>query len=361
MVAVPEITEKSLRSFPKILLHDHLDGGLRPETIISIAKDINYKSLPSYDAKELAKWMLATANQGKLELYLDAFTHTIAVMQTEESLFQVAEECVIDLANDGIVYAEVRFAPELFQQKGLKLEEVVQAVLQGFQSGMKGRSIKVNGILCAMRSDIRSEEIAEVTAAFINLGIVGFDIAGPEIGFPPLMHSNAFDFARKNDIPITIHAGEAAGPEFIEEAFSACHASRIGHGISIRQDITFNNGEASFGKIASELIQRSVPLEICPTSNVHTGIVKSIKNHPVHDFLNNGLSVTINTDNRLMSSTNLTSEFLQCRESFGWSWKEICDVTDTAITHAFLPQHEKDKLKIRVESWEKDNGISGKD
>ena len=353
----PEITEKSLRDYPKVLLHDHLDGGLRPETIISIANNIDYGALPSYDPKALGKWMLETADQGKLELYLEAFTHTIAVMQTEESLFQVAEECVIDLDDDGIIYAEIRFAPELFQRNGLSLDEVVKVILQGFESGMEGKEVKVKGILCAMRSNTRSVEIAEVACNFAGKGIVGFDIAGPEIGYPPLLHSEAFNLAHRNNIPITIHAGEAAGPEFIGEAINMCHASRVGHGISAIEDISDDGGEIVLGKIASELVHRNIPLEICPTSNIHTGIVDLMEDHPVNEFLNAGIQVTINTDNRLMSSTCLTNEFLRCQDSFGWGWEGIGSVTETAITHAFLPQDEKDKLMIRLESWQKSNGI----
>ena len=355
---IPAITKESLRSFPKVLLHDHLDGGLRPETIIEIAHYTNYLSLPSYETTELEAWMLATANQGKLELYLEAFTHTIAVMQNEETLFRIAEECVHDLNDDGVIYAEVRFAPELFEEKGLMLDEIINAVLQGFESGMRDREIIVKGILCAMRSSDRSTEIAETAISFMDKGIVGFDIAGPEIDFPPKLHRQAFDIAHNNSLPITIHAGEAAGPDYIEEALTICHASRIGHGTSVREKISDNNEAIVTKGIASELVDRGIALEVCPTSNIHTGIVNSIHNHPVNTFLDAGLTVTINTDNRLMSSTSLTNEFLHCSNAFNWTWEEITSVTLNAVENAFLTQAEKDKLVSRLDSWKRDNGMS---
>ena len=357
-MGIPDITEESLRSFPKVLLHDHLDGGLRPETIIEIANHTNYLSLPSYEAKELEAWMLLTADQGKLELYLEAFTHTIAVMQSEETLFRVAEECVHDLHDDGIMYAEVRFAPELFQEKGLTLDEVINAVLLGFESGMNDKEIIVKGILCAMRSSDRSMEIAETAMPFMGKGIVGFDIAGPEIDFPPRLHREAFDVAHRNELPITIHAGEAAGPDYIEEALTICHASRIGHGTSVREVITDNDETVLTDGIATELVDRGIALEVCPTSNIHTGIVDSIQSHPVNLFLDAGLTVTINTDNRLMSSTSLTNEFLQCSNAFEWSWEEITSVTLNAVENAFLTQSERDKLVMRLDSWKRANGMS---
>ena len=356
-MAAPHITEKSLRSYPKVLLHDHLDGGLRSETIISLAREINYRSLPSYDERDLENWMLATADQGKLELYLEAFAHTIAVMQTEESLFRVAEECVEDLAEDGIVYAEVRFAPELFQQNGLSLNQVVSSVLQGFESGSDGKKILVKGILCAMRSNTRSVEVVEVAAAFADHGIVGFDIAGPEVDFPPRLHKEAFNLAHKNNIAITIHAGEAAGPEYIEEALRTCHAARIGHGISIQDDISRKDSRMELGEIASLLVKNNIPLEICPTSNIHTGIIDVMNDHPLNTLINAGFLVTINTDNRLMSSTCLTNELLQCSDAFAWDWEDIGNVTKNAIYHSFLPQSDKDKLLMKLKAWEEANEI----
>ena len=357
-MVIPAITEESLRSFPKVLLHDHLDGGLRPETIIEIADRTNYLHLPSYEAKELEAWMLATADQGKLELYLEAFTHTIAVMQNKESLFRVAEECVHDLNDDGVMYAEVRFAPELFEEKGLTLNEVITAVLQGFESGMCDGEIIVKGILCAMRSSDRSTEIAEAAISFMDKGIVGFDIAGPEIDFPPRLHRQAFDVAHRNSLPITVHAGEAAGPGYIEEALTICHASRIGHGTSVREKISNNDEVTVTDGVATELVDRGIALEVCPTSNIHTGIVNSIQSHPVNTFLDAGLTVTINTDNRLMSSTSLTNEFLQCSNAFNWTWEEITSITLNAVENAFLTQVERDKLVKRLDSWKKDNGMS---
>ncbi len=357
-MVVLDITEDSLRNYPKVLLHDHLDGGLRSETIIDMAGEINYQFLPSYDPKELESWMLATADQGKLELYLEAFTHTIAVMQTEDFLFRIAEECVIDLEADGVMYAEVRFAPELFQQNGLSLTQVVSSVLRGFESGSDGKEITVKAILCAMRSTTRSLEIAEVAATFAGQGVVGFDIAGPEINFPPRLHKEAFNLAHEHNVAITIHAGEAAGAEYIEEALQIGHASRIGHGISIRDDIFVEKSKLTLGSIASLLVRNNISLEICPTSNIHTGIVEVMEDHPVNTLLEAGFQVTVNTDNRLMSSTSLTNEFLQCRNAFDWGWKEISEITSNAISHSFLPPSEKDKLSMRLKSWEDTNGIS---
>ncbi len=350
-MTVLEITRKSLAQCPKVLLHDHLDGGLRPETIIALAEEMGYEDLPSKNKAELSEWMLNTAKQGNLELYLEAFTHTIAVMQTRESLHRVATECVEDLYNDGVIYAEIRFAPELFQERGLLLSEVISAVLEGLDSGMKGREIVVKAILCAMRSNTRSMEIVEIVSDFLEKGVVGFDIAGPEIDYPPHLHLEAFTYAQENRIPVTIHAGEAAGPEMIKEAVDVCSAGRIGHGVSVANEVTALESGFHLGPIASTVIEKGIPLEICPTSNLHTGVVDSFDEHPVDTLLRSGFQVSVNTDNRLMSATSMSNEFWECHNSFGWGWNEFKAITETSIHHAFLSPEEKNSIMKRIDSW----------
>jgi len=351
LMTLLEISQDSVKQCPKILLHDHLDGGLRPETIISLAQESGYTQLPSSNAGELSRWMLNTAKQGNLELYLEAFAHTVGVMQTRESLNRVAKECVEDLDDDGVIYAEVRFAPELFQETGLSLSAVVSSVLDGFKSGMEGREIVAKAILCAMRSNTRSMEIVEIASDFLGKGVVGFDIAGPEIGHPPNLHLEAFTFAQNNGVPITIHAGEAAGPDYIEEALDPCGADRIGHGVSIAKEVNEEGNYFRKGSTASAIVENMIPLEICPTSNLHTGVVNSLSEHPVDMLLRAGFQVTVNTDNRLMSCTSMTNELWECHKAFGWGWEEISAVADTGIRNAFIPQAEKDPVMERLRSW----------
>src|ERR1700683_2542220 len=277
------VTVDQIRQVPKVLLHDHLDGGLRPATIVELAKQTGYRGLPTYDAAELGQWMTSVAERGHLAIYLDAFQHTVAVMQTRDALVRVAAEAAEDLAADGVVYAEVRFAPELHVAGGLSLDQVVEAVLEGFRRGSAGRGITVYALLTAMRTAARSLEIAELAVRHRDAGVVGFDIAGAEAGSPPSRHLDAFQYVARENFHNTIHAGEGFGLPSIWEALQWCGAERLGHGVRIIDDIRVasGGGHASLGRLASYVRDRRIPLEMCPTSNVQTGAVASIKDHPI--------------------------------------------------------------------------------
>ncbi len=334
--------EHVVRSAPKVLLHDHLDGGLRPETIIELAKEVGYGGLPSTDPDELRSAISRGANRNDLVLYLETFAHTVAVMQTRDGLERVAAECAEDLAADGIVYAEIRFAPELHREQGLSLDEVVESVLAGFERGSAGRSIRVRTICSAMRQQARSAEIAELAMRHRDQGVCGFDIAGPEAGNPPAVHLEAFSAAMRGNFHITIHAGEAFGLPSIAEALHTCGAERLGHGVRIIDDIAVAaDGTPTFGRLASFVRDRRVPLELCPSSNVHVGAVKSVAEHPIGLLAKLRFRVTVNTDNRLMSATTLTDEFMHLGEAFGWEIADVRWATINAMKSAFLPFDER--------------------
>ena len=291
-------------------MHDHLDGGLRPATIVELARETGYQGLPSSDVAEVTRWMAGAAQRGRLELYLEAFQHTVGVMQTRDALIRVAAECAEDLAADGVVYAEVRFAPELHVTRGLSLDQVVEAVLEGFRRGSAGRGITVYALLTAMRTAARSLEIAELAVRHRDEGVVGFDIAGAEAGSPPSRHLDAFQYVARENFHITIHAGEGFGLPSIWEALQWCGAERLGHGVRIVDDIRVGaDGAISMGRLASYVRDRRIPLEMCPTSNVQTGAAPSIVEHPIGLLRQLSFRVTVNTDNRLMSEVTLSSEF----------------------------------------------------
>ena len=296
---------ETIKRAPKALLHDHLDGGLRPATVIDIAGQTGYDGLPTTDADELAQWFRTASHSGSLERYLEPFSHTVAVMQTPEALHRVAFECVEDLAADSVVYAEVRFAPELHINRGLSFDAVTDAVLAGFVDGEKaaaaaGHPIVVRCLVTAMRHAAVSREIAELAIRFRDKGVVGFDIAGAEAGYPPTRHLDAFEYMRNNNARFTIHAGEAFGLPSIQEAISFCGADRLGHGVRIVDDIDVaEDGEVRLGLLASILRDKRVPLEMCPSSNVQTGAVASIAEHPFDLLARTRFRVTVNTDNRL--------------------------------------------------------------
>jgi adenosine deaminase len=351
---------KTLRSAPKVLLHDHLDGGLRPATVIDIARQTGYRKLPTYVEGELASWMVATARRGNLELYLEAFAHTVSVMQTRESLFRVAAECAEDLASDGIIYAEIRFAPELHLRDGLTTDMVIDSVLAGFAAGSEGTGIRVQLLVCAIRSHARSKEMVELALRFRNKGVVGFDIAGSELGHPPIGHQEAFNLAMDNDFPITIHAGEVGGSKYIEQAIMKCGATRIGHGLGLRDDIFKNpDGEHQMGSLASLILEKKISLEMCPTSNVHIGTVRSIGEHPIDTFLRLGFCTTINTDNRLMSQTNLSKEMEICSLAFGWHWDQFHTLMENAANSSFLPSDEKLEIVSILSQWASNQTVNG--
>jgi adenosine deaminase len=336
-------TIEQIRRVPKVLLHDHLDGGLRPATIVELAESSGYDGLPTADPAELGGLIsAAAAERGNLEVYLETFKHTVGVMQTREALVRVAAECAQDLAADGVAYAEVRFAPELHVTAGLDLDEVVEAVLEGFAVGSQGRAIRVYALLTAMRTAARSLEIAELAVKYRDQGVVGFDIAGAEAGNRPSRHLDAFQFVERENFHITIHAGEGFGLPSIWEAVQWCGAERLGHGVRIIDDIvTESDGAARLGRLASYIRDRRIPLEMAPTSNVHTGAARSIKEHPIGLLRALSFRVTVNTDNRLMSGVSLSSEFAALCEAFGYGWSDIQWLTINAMKSAFAPFDER--------------------
>ena len=341
------LTLDSVRDAPKVLLHDHLDGGLRPATLVELADAAGYDTLPSTDAGELGGWFLASSHSGSLERYLETFGHTVAVMQSRDALVRVAAECAEDLAADGVVYAEVRFAPELHVEEGLDLDAVVEAVLEGFRVGAaraaeRGRRIRVGCLVTAMRHAARSREIAELAVRYRDLGVVGFDIAGAEAGFPPTRHLDAFEYLRQQNAHFTIHAGEAFGLPSIWEALQWCGTDRLGHGVRIVDDITLGaDGTPRLGLLAAYVRDKRIPLEMCPTSNVHTGAAKSLADHPIGLLTRLRFRVTVNTDNRLMSDVSMSSEMTALADTFGYDWADLQWFTVNAMKSAFIGFDER--------------------
>ncbi len=324
------------RRAPKVLLHDHLDGGLRPATVLELARDVRYRELPTTDPDELSRWFTRGADRKSLELYLEGFRHTVAVMQTRDAIERVAAECAEDLARDGIVYAEVRMAPELLTEGGLSLDDAVTAMLDGLRRGSQGRPITVGLIVTAMRQAAKSVEIAELAVRHRDAGVVGFDIAGPEAGYPPTRHLDAFHLIARENFHFTIHAGEGFGLPSIWEALQWCGAERLGHGVRIVDDITVRpDGRVALGRLASYVRDRRVPLEMCPTSNVHTGAAPSIEEHPLDLLRRLRFRVTVNTDNRLMSGISLSSEFATLARAFGIGLDDMEWLTLNAMKSAF--------------------------
>ena len=326
---------------PKALLHDHLDGGLRPATVVELAAEFGYSSLPTSDVDDLARWFNRGAKRNDLVLYLETFAHTVGVMQHADALERVARECAEDLAADGVVYAEVRFAPELNREAGLTLDEVVGAVIKGFEAGSAGTALTIRTILCAMRTAAHSREIAELAVRWRDAGVVGFDIAGAEAGHPPSRHLDAFQYVQRENFHSTIHAGEAFGLPSIWEALQYCGAARLGHGVRIVDDITGESGHEELGRLASFVRDRRVPLELCPTSNVNTGVCASIAEHPIGLLRRLRFRVTVNTDNRLMSDTSMSREFTQLTEAFDWGLDDFEWLTINALKSAFIPFPER--------------------
>ena len=339
-------TKEQIKRLPKALLHDHLDGGLRPETIIELANEIGYQALPTQDPVKLADWFEESCNSGSLVRYLETFEHTIAVMQTKEAIIRVARECALDLARDGVVYAEVRGAPELFTQKGLTLDEVIEATSEGYRLGVKdaaaeGFKIRVESLLCALRQNDQAQAVAEKVVKYRDLGVVGFDIAGPEDGFPPTNQLDTFNYLRQEDAHFTIHAGEAYGLPSIWQAIQMCGAERLGHGVRIIEDIDFSGATPKLGRLASYVRDRRIPLELCPTSNLQTGAAKDIASHPIGALAKLRFRVTLNTDNRLMSRTSMTHEMSEVVNAFDWNFQDLQRVTINALKSSFIPFEER--------------------
>ncbi|MGA7204012.1 MAG: adenosine deaminase [Specibacter sp.] len=367
-----------LKSLPKVSLHDHLDGGLRPATIIELAAEAGHE-LPSTDPEELRQWFLDSADSGSLVRYLETFDHTIAVMQTHDALVRVAREFVEDLADDGVVYGEVRWAPEQHQTKGLTLDEAVEAVQEGLEAGMDavdeaGGYIEVGQLVTAMRHADRGSEIAQLAVRHRDNGVVGFDIAGAEDGFLPSRFTEAFTYLAENNFPTTVHAGEAAGLDSIQDALVHGRALRLGHGVRIAEDIHLDVkeedghdvGTVTLGDLAQWVRDRAIPLELCPSSNLQTGAIAAfgttIGEHPIDLLHQLGFNITVNTDNRLMSGVTLTGEFELLADTFGYDIETILELTLNAVHAAFLPIEAREQLAdYIIECYDDALGINDED
>jgi adenosine deaminase len=317
---------------------------------VDLARETGHGALPTTDVDALAEWFRRGADRKSLELYLETFAHTVGVMQTPEALARVAAECALDHAADGVVYAEIRFAPELHVERGLSLDQVVAAVQEGFREGERraaaaGNPIVVRTLITAMRQFDRAFEMAELAVRWRDQGVVGFDVAGPEAGYRPTRYLDAFDHIRHANFHLTIHAGESFGLPSIHEALQYCGAERLGHGVRIVDDITTEpDGSIRLGRLATFVRDRRVPLEMCPTSNVHTGATASIAEHPIDLLRRLRFRITVNTDNRLMSNVSMTSEMAALDEAFGIGLGEMEWLTINALKSAFAPFDERLRL-----------------
>ena len=347
------VAHGGIRRAPKALLHDHLDGGLRPATVIELAAQRGYRDLPSTDLVELSEWFRAGADRKDLPLYLETFTHTLAVMQSPDELERVATEAVVDLASDGVVYAELRYAPEQHQRDGLTIDEVVAAVERGLTRGCQqvagnGQRIVVSQILCAMRQLDRSRDIAEAAVRLRDQGhgVVGFDLAGPEVGFPARDHQAALQHVRDAGLPLTLHASESL--DLVAEAL-AFGADRIGHGVRLGDELVrAPDGSMGLGEVGARIRDAGTVIEVCPSSHVHIGAVKDLRAHPIDALHRAGVPVTIDTDNRLMSGVSATSEQAAIATTFGWEWSDLERVTRTAIEGGFADRDERRRLVDEV-------------
>jgi adenosine deaminase len=342
----PMVTDEMIRKVPKIELHDHLDGGVRPTTIVELSREYNLP-LPQSDGDSMAEWFHRGANRKSLGLYLEGFAITIGVMQTSESLERIAREAIEDLAEDNVVYAEIRFAPIQHMERGLNLEQVVEAVLRGLEAGKTATGTRYGLILCAMR-DQPSEvslEIAELAVAFSERGVIGFDIAGDEYGHPPKRHLDAFQHIRNRNFNITIHAGEAFGPESIWQAVQICGAQRIGHGTRLIEDMMVQGTRIErMGSLANYMRDKRIPFEMCLSSNIQTGAAESYDTHPFNLYYRNGFRVLLCTDNRLMSNTTLSKEISLAVKHFGLTLRDIEKLTINAMKSAFV--HYDERLEV---------------
>lgn len=351
-----------IKSLPKISLHDHLDGGLRPSTIVELSAEVGHK-LPTTDAAELGNWFTESANSGSLVRYLETFDHTVAVMQTREGLERVAYEAVLDLAEHNVIYGELRWAPEQHLSKGLTLDETVEAVQDGLERGMeevekRGGFIRTGQLVTAMRHADRGLEIAELAIRHRNNGVVGFDIAGAEKGFMPVRHKIAFEYLASELFPVTVHAGEADGVESIRDAIVSGRALRLGHGVRLVEDIMFSRTDGDtdlvvLGEVAQWVHDREIALETSPSSNLQTGafamLGDTMSDHPFDILYELGFKVTVNTDNRLMSGTNLTKELEILVDTFGYSLADLEQFQLNAASAAFQGLPEREELMDMIE------------
>jgi adenosine deaminase len=346
-----------IKALPKISLHDHLDGGLRPQTIIELADAVGHK-LPFEEAGALGNWFFKAADSGSLERYLETFDHTTAVMQTREGLTRVAREFVLDLHDDGVIYGEIRWAPEQHLRAGLTLDETVEAVQDGLEQGMEevaklGGYIRTGQLVTAMRHANRGLEIAELAVRHRNNGVVGFDIAGAEKGFLPSRHKVAFDYLAEQLFPVTVHAGEADGIESIKDAIVSGRALRLGHGVRIIEDVMFSRTEGDtdlvvLGEVAEWVHDRGIALELSPSSNLQTGAIAmlgdTMADHPFDILYDLGFKVTVNTDNRLMSKTTLTRELELLMSTFGYGLADLEQFQLNAAEASFQALDDREEL-----------------
>jgi adenosine deaminase len=346
-----------IKALPKISLHDHLDGGLRPQTIIELADAVGHK-LPFEEAGALGDWFFKAADSGSLERYLETFDHTTAVMQTREGLTRVAREFVLDLHDDGVIYGEIRWAPEQHLRSGLSLDETVEAVQDGLEQGMEevsnsGGYIRTGQLVTAMRHANRGLEIAELAVRHRNNGVVGFDIAGAEKGFLPSRHKVAFDYLAEQLFPVTVHAGEADGIESIKDAIVSGRALRLGHGVRIIEDVMFSRTEGDtdlvvLGEVAEWVHDRGIALELSPSSNLQTGAIamlgETMADHPFDILYDLGFKVTVNTDNRLMSKTTLTRELELLMSTFGYGLADLEQFQLNAAEASFQALDDREEL-----------------
>jgi len=330
---------------PKVVLHDHLDGGLRPATMLELADAVGYSGLPASDPEELGA-ALYQGESRSLVAYLDAFRHTVAVMQTPGALERVAAEAVEDLAADGVVYAELRFAPSLHTERGLHRGEVLESVLRGLRAGTMATGMPAAAIVVAMRQGHDSEDVAGLAVDYRDHGVVGFDLAGPEAGFPASGHARACRIALAGGLGLTIHAGEADGPAGIADALD-CGAQRLGHGVRIVDDLQVDR-RITFGPVAQRVIDTQTVLEVCPYSNVHTRAAPSLEEHPIGLLHKAGFAVTVNTDNRLMSGTSMTAEMEALVAHHGFTTDDLAAVTLRAAGAAFCDEATRDAVRAVV-------------
>jgi adenosine deaminase len=349
--------DAKIKALPKISLHDHLDGGLRPQTMVELAEKVGH-TLPTNDATKLREWFFESADSGSLERYLETFDHTTAVMQTREGLTRVAKEFVLDLHDDGVIYGEVRWAPEQHLRSGLTLDETVEAVQDGLEQGMKdveaaGGFIRTGQLVTAMRQNNRGMEIAELAVRHRDNGVVGFDIAGPEKGFMPVNHKDAFDYLAQHMFPVTVHAGEGDGVESIKDAIVSGRALRLGHGVRIIEDIMFSRTEGDtdvvvLGEVSEWVHDRGIALELSPSSNLQTGAIsmlgEQLSDHPFDILYELGFKVTVNTDNRLMSRTSLTRELELLMSTFGYSLADLEQFQLNAAESSFQALDDREEL-----------------
>ncbi|RIX26557.1 adenosine deaminase [Amnibacterium setariae] len=350
-------------TLPKVSLHDHLDGGLRPATVLELATEAGI-DLEADDPDSLGAWFRDRADSGSLVEYLTTFDVTTAVMQTAPQLERVAREFVLDLADDGVLYGEVRWAPEQHLARGLTLDGAVEAVQRGLEAGVEevrrtGGSIRVGQLVTAMRHADRGLEIAELAVRHRDRGVVGFDIAGAEAGFPPSRHRVAFDYLAEHQLPATVHAGEADGLDSIRSALLDGRALRLGHGVRIAEDLVLERGagDRSFvtvGRLARWVRDRRIPLELSPSSNLQTGAIAAwgdeLEDHPFDLLYQLGFTVTVNTDNRLMSGTTLSRELALLTEAFDYDLDDLLTFQLNAAEAAFLPLEAREELADRISS-----------